>query len=148
MVSEARKKKFCSHSCAAKFNNPQHEWPASPCEKCGGEAPHKRRFCNSCLKEIRQLKGSEIFKRLGINADRKVCSERRMKQIRHEETEANKLRDEGFEVLSPTVVCDRIAIKAGRVFFVEFKSPGQKLRPGQQRIHDLVPEMYVVRVSS
>jgi len=28
---------------------------------------------------------------------------------------------------SPTVVCDRIAAKDGRVFFIEFKKPGQQL---------------------
>lgn len=69
----------------------------------------------------------------------------RKAQLETEEAEADKMREEGYEIYSPTVVCDRIAVKDGRVFFVDFKKLGQKLRPGQQRIHDLVPEMYQIR---
>lgn len=72
-------------------------------------------------------------------------SRRRSNQLAHEEAMAAALRAEGFTVFSPTVVCDRIAVKDGRVFFVEFKRRGKKLRPGQQRIADLVPAQYLVR---
>jgi hypothetical protein len=125
------------------------------CEKCGAEIVRSKnnrkrgwnvpRFCPGCLKEIQGINGKRNLP--AAELDPATCSKRRMKQIQHEESEANKLRDEGFEVLSPTVVCDRIAVKAGRVFFVEFKRPGQKLRPGQKRIQELVPEAYIVRVS-
>lgn len=74
-------------------------------------------------------------------------SRRRKNQIAAEEQQAEELRALGFEVFSPTVVCDRIAVKDGQVFFVEFKKPGQELRPGQKRIAELVPQMYIVRVS-
>ena len=47
-------------------------------------------------------------------------------------------------VFSPTVVCDRIGVKNNIVCFLEFKKLGQKLRPGQALIRDLVPEMYRV----
>jgi len=60
---------------------------------------------------------------------------------------AKQLEAEGYEVFSPTVVCDRVAVKDGQVLFVEFKKAGQELRPGQQRIHDLVPNMYLIRYS-
>jgi len=72
-------------------------------------------------------------------------SKRRKDQIAAEVAEAKRLEAEGYEVYSPTVVCDRIAVRDGKVFFVDFKKPGQKLRAGQQRIHDLVPEMYIIQ---
>lgn len=71
-------------------------------------------------------------------------SKRRLAQIAHEEAEAEKLRSQGYEVFSPTVVCDRIAIKDGKVYFVEFKKEGQALRAGQQRVHDAMPDHYLI----
>jgi len=68
----------------------------------------------------------------------------RKAQIAHEEAEANRLRAKGYEVFSPTVVCDRIAIKDGKVFFVEFKQPGQRLRDAQRRLRDTEPDRYLV----
>lgn len=76
-----------------------------------------------------------------------VASQLRQEQLRHEEAEADRLRAEGFEVFSPTVVCDRIAVKDGKVYFVEFKRPGQYLRPAQQKVSELVPDRYLVRYS-
>ena len=55
------------------------------------------------------------------------------------------LERDGYEVLKPLVVCDRVAIKDGKVYFVEFKRRGQSLRDGQRRVQELVPEMYLVR---
>jgi hypothetical protein len=70
---------------------------------------------------------------------------RRYAQIELEESIANSLRAEGWEVFSPTVVCDRIGIKDGKVFFLEFKPESSRtLRPGQKKIHDCIPEMYRV----
>jgi hypothetical protein len=71
-------------------------------------------------------------------------SQRRLEQLQSEERIAERMRAQGFEVFSPTVVCDRIAIRDGLVFFVEFKRVGQKLRPAQQEVHDLCPEMYLI----
>ncbi|MDO8434247.1 MAG: hypothetical protein Q7S58_17745 [Candidatus Binatus sp.] len=65
-------------------------------------------------------------------------SRRRINQLAAEESQAQEMRARGFEVFSPTVVCDRIAVKDGQVFFVEFKRRGQKLRRAQQTIADLV----------
>jgi hypothetical protein len=76
--------------------------------------------------------------------DSKTGSILRRAQLKHEAEQADKLRADGYEVYSPTAVCDRIAIKDGRVFFVEFKLPGQLLREGQQRVRDSDPERYVI----
>ncbi len=55
------------------------------------------------------------------------------------------LKRDGYEVFKLPVVCDRVAVKDDKVFFVEFKRRGQQLRDGQRRIQELVPEMYLVR---
>jgi hypothetical protein len=88
----------------------------------------------------------EEMQRRGL-LDSATNSKLRLAQIEHEVQMAKALEAEGFEVLSPTVVCDRIAVRDGKVYFVEFKRVGQKLRPGQQKIHDAVPEMYLIRYS-
>ncbi len=77
--------------------------------------------------------------------DSDVQRRRRLLQLDRERAAAAELELEGFEVYSPTVVCDRIGVRDGKVYFVEFKKPGQELRPGQQRIHDLVPDNYLIR---
>jgi hypothetical protein len=74
-------------------------------------------------------------------------SRRRMAQISAEQKMAKALERDGFQVFSPTVVCDRIATKDGKIYFVEFKKAGQDLRPGQQFVHDLSPENYIIRYS-
>jgi hypothetical protein len=65
-------------------------------------------------------------------------------RIAYEHHEVDRLVAAGYDVLWPASVCDRIAIKDGRVLFVEFKKPGQTLRPAQQRVRDTCPEQYVV----
>lgn len=101
---------------------------------------------------------SEASKQAGINnlrnygwkhlQDGAAQSKRRKDQIAAEVAMAKQLEAEGFQVFSPTVVCDRVAVKDGKVYFVEFKKPGQELRPGQQIIHDLVPDGYLIRYDS
>lgn len=71
-------------------------------------------------------------------------SRRRKQQLANEEAVANRLREQGYEVFSPTVVCDRIAVKDGKVYFVEIKRDGQALRPAQQLVSDLAPDRYLV----
>ena len=112
-----------------------------PCETCGKDFKskpcRKRRFCS------KQCVWKSPNHPL-LSKDRKFFSELRQKQLVHEEAEAEKLRQAGYEVFSPTVVCDRVAIKDGKVFFVEFKSTGQNLRAGQQRVHDTSPDNYLI----
>jgi hypothetical protein len=144
MVSEARRKKFCSHSCAAKFYNPDPG--LFFCKTCSKQTERYRQYCDDCLQILRAEQGKEKLQKAGL-IDGPASSKRRLKQLQHEEAEATKLRNVGYEVFSPTVVCDRVAVKDGKVFFVEFKKLGQKLRPGQQRIRDLVPESYIIQYS-
>jgi len=127
-----RQMRFCDKSCAAKANNRLH-----PKRIKQPKPPKKKRTGSS----------REVMLQRGL-IDPILAHDRRMRQLDHEEAEANKLRTQGFEVYSPTVVCDRVAIRNGKVFFVEFKRPGQKLRPGQQAIQNLVPEMYVIQFSN
>jgi hypothetical protein len=72
-------------------------------------------------------------------------SRRRLAQLNNEQKMAADLEMQGFQVFSPTVVCDRVAVKDGKVFFVEFKKRGQALRAGQQIVCNLMPENYLVR---
>jgi hypothetical protein len=73
-------------------------------------------------------------------------SKRRKDQIATETSMAVQMEAEGFKMYPPSVVCDRVAVKDGKVFFVEFKKhSGQRLRPGQQNVRDLAPEMYLIR---
>lgn len=74
----------------------------------------------------------------------KQISERRKHQLFVEETLAENLRKEGYEVFSPTVVCDRIAIKDGKVYFIEFKPLGQDLRDGQEKICRTTKDNYKI----
>ncbi|HEV8290151.1 MAG TPA: hypothetical protein VGQ00_04350 [Candidatus Norongarragalinales archaeon] len=79
------------------------------------------------------------------NFDSAIQRNRRLQQLKTEERLAEELREQGWEVFSPTAVCDRVAIKDGKVFFIEFKKKGQQLRTGQQRVAELNSERYFVK---
>ncbi len=72
------------------------------------------------------------------NSDSATQRARRYKQMEMEENSANRLKAEGWQIFSPTVVCDRIGIKDNEVWFIEFKKPGQKLTENQQKIQDKI----------
>ncbi|MDG6949546.1 MAG: hypothetical protein JRM77_06860 [Nitrososphaerota archaeon] len=91
--------------------------------------------------ELRSIRAKELK---GLPHDSETQRRRRLQQIANEENVANELRRMGWTVFSPLVVCDRIGVKDNTVYFLEFKKPGQKLRPRQALIHDLVPERYRV----
>lgn len=107
----------------------------------------RRRFCVACRKKHLSEVGKAQTAGRPWNLTSKTASILRRQQISLEEQQANQLRQQGWEVFSPTVVCDRIGVKNGKVFFIDFKKRGrEKLRDGQQRIHDLLPEQYLVVV--
>jgi hypothetical protein len=146
-VSAVRKKVFCSHTCSATVSNKnrskrqkQPKETVRSCRACGIEFACKgnAHFCGLvCRKEawVSHFWTSDAAKKMRRN------------QLDGEESVAASLRLEGWEVFSPTVVCDRIGIKDGKVFFLEFKPKGREsLRPGQKRIQECVPEMYEVVV--
>lgn len=103
------------------------------------EAGH--RYARSAANKKQSI---ENLRKAGLLAS-DVCRRQRFAQLEHEEAEAAKLALAGYTVLSPTAVCDRIAVKDGKVFFVEFKFIGQRLRYGQKIVQALVPEAYMVR---
>lgn len=150
---ETRRKRFCNHSCAAKTLNKgkrRHPAPtARPCEQCGIGFIGRRwksRFCSrkcSSINTSARISPKEHLRR-GFG-DSAKASEQRRRQLAWEEGVASELRSDGWEVFSPTVVCDRIGVKDGKVWFLEFKPVGrEKLRPGQKRIQGLMPENYQV----
>jgi hypothetical protein len=78
---------------------------------------------------------------------RKLGRQFRLEQLDVEQAQARIMTKEGWEIFSPTVVCDRVGVKDGKVFFIDFKKQGrEKLRPGQKRIQELLPEMYKIVV--
>ena len=80
-----------------------------------------------------------------MNSNSNVQRRRRYKQMRMEEDASNKLRNSGWKIFSPTVVCDRIGIRNNQVFFIEFKKSGQKLRENQERIKKLVNNYRIIQ---
>ena len=79
-----------------------------------------------------------------MNSNSEVQRKRRYKQMAMEETAAQKLRIAGWKVFSPTVVCDRIGVKDGEVFFIEFKKRGQKLTQNQGEVKELAKDRYII----
>ena len=78
------------------------------------------------------------------NLNSSIQRKRRINQLRTEEFLANRLRRDGWQIFSPTVVCDRIGIKDNKVFFIEFKKNGQKLKEGQNTIKESMPNNYII----
>lgn len=154
-ICAAKKKIFCNRSCAVSFNNRgksrgvKKPVPEKICQMCAKEFRSRRRdrkFCSrSCgAKSSAAALPVEELRRRGF-ADRSLGILNRQKQLAWEENVAQELRVQGWEVFSPTVVCDRIGVLGGKVYFLEFKPKGKtKLRSGQQRIADLVLERYLV----
>ena len=51
---------------------------------------------------------------------------------------------EGDVIFLPQEICDRIAIRNGKVYFIEIKHTGQKLRPKQEQFRNIVKEQYEI----
>jgi len=79
-----------------------------------------------------------------MNSNSEVQRRRRYKQMQMEEEAVIKLKKKGWDVFSPTVVCDKIAIKNNQVFIIEFKKPGQNLTENQEKIKNLVDNYRVI----
>lgn len=52
-ICDTKVKKFCNKICFARHNNFKRKI-AFTCKHCGAELSTKRKFCNSCLKKIKQ----------------------------------------------------------------------------------------------
>lgn len=147
---------FCGQKCFRlhRKENPLIKTPSERkgkvCIECGElflpVRGNTRKTCGQeCLTaRTKRTQSKEELLRRGLT-DPAKCRENRKKQLHTEEGIAEELRGDGWEIFSPTVVCDRIGVKDGKVFFLEFKPiKNQKLRPGQRRIADLVPDMYQI----
>ncbi len=64
-VSEVRRKRFCDHSCAAKYNNRgvrrTKDKDPNRCQGCDGVINGLRIFCDSCLRKIRVKNAGKRF---------------------------------------------------------------------------------------
>ena len=79
-----------------------------------------------------------------MNHDSKVQRRRRYKLMQMEQDTAAKLKKQGWEIYSPTFVCDRVGIKDGKIFLIEFKKPNQKLTKFQDKVRNLFKNYMVV----
>ena len=62
---------------------------------------------------------------------------------------AKAMEEDGWRIIRPMSCCDRIGIKNGKVYFIEFKPAGNtKLRFYQKAVRKLVPDVYCVVVGS
>ncbi len=86
--------------------------------------------------------GTKNLMKTNLNSD--IQRSRRMRQLAKEEELSKSLRKDGWEVFSPTVVCDRIGIKNNKVCFIEFKKKGQDLRENQNKVKKLVNNYLIV----
>ena len=115
------------------------------CPVCGKEVPPKfKKYCSiECNnRNFGKLTPVGFF-------DSEKQSKRRRSQIHDENVMAREMIAEGWEIFSPTVVCDRIGIKDRKVYFIEFKKNlKQKLRPGQLAVQSLSPENFIIRIKS
>ena len=107
------------------------------------------RFCNEstsnrvhsyyCKQNPDGLKNKE-------NNFSKSQSARSKRRINLEKELVCEMEKEGYELLMPWATCDRIAIKDGKVYFVEFKPANDPtLRVGQQKVSDVAGDQYIIR---
>jgi len=54
------------------------------------------------------------------------------------------IRSDYDKIFLPQEICDRIAIKDGKMFFIEVKGPKQQLRPKQKEFKDIAKNRYVI----
>lgn len=161
-ICQIRLKKFCNSSCSGKASNLKRWKDHKPVDCAEGTTTKRRRKkieCKGCGSQFspwsmnskfcsrrcaaKSIPREERVRRGKIKSE--LARVNRYKQLDWEESIAQEMRSDGWEIFSPTVVCDRVGVRDGKVFFIEFKpANNQKLRAGQKRIADIVPEMYIV----
>jgi hypothetical protein len=98
---------------------------------------NQRRKVSESTSALNKARGRDKLAENG----RKGCASR----TASEAAVAAAMAAEGYVVFAPTAVCDRIAVKDGVVYLVEFKKHGQKLRPAQKVVADVLGARYIVR---
>lgn len=127
---EGRKKRF-----APKHSDYVHK-PSCGCVTCD-PARHNTQARKDAARRVLAERTAELKSAIG----RKGATER----MKKEWSASDAMRREGYEVFEPYAVCDRVAVKDGKAYFVEFKYEGQSLRPAQQKVRDAAKEGYIVR---
>jgi hypothetical protein len=150
-VSIVRAMKFCSLSCACYFNSLGRKHSSNSiqkkttklldlvCKKCGEtfQAILSRGYCKD---ECRKQAVKESYDIEKARANRRA-------QMKQEEDVANNLRIQGWEVFYTSNCCDRIGIKDGRPYFLEFKLEGrEELRTGQKRLSEVSGDQFKIIV--
>ena len=151
--SIVRSKRYCNNSCAAsagnrgkkRFFGDPNRIPKSPkllnlsCKECKEpfQAVISRVYCSKECRKIGREKSIDV----------EVFRTNRRRQMKQEEDVANNLRAEGWEILYTSNCCDRIGIKDGKPYFLEFKLEGrEELRTGQKRLSEVAGEQFKVVV--
>ena len=150
-ISICKEMKFCGNACAAISNNrsrAHYKHSTEIRQKLSRVQKEKHpnpefSLCKQCEKQF-PYDGKSIC---SDECRKDFWRAHRRKQIYGEEEVANKLREEGWEILYTSNCCDRIGIKDGKVFFLEFKPFGnESLRTGQQRLSEVAKEQFLVVV--
>lgn len=106
--------------------------------------PEVRKKISEGLKRYASsLSPEERRKRFGVGCYDLEHLRRMGKNSRkHENEVASRLQ--GDFIFKPNEVCDRIVVRNGKIFFVEIKQHGQKLRPKQKLFSDIVKNRYQI----
>lgn len=131
--------KVICHSCHSKdavkhavnvlLSNPEHKKKLSDAAKKKWQNPEYR------LKKIDSLK-----KNLNIS----VLSNAGKNSRIFENKIADGIKNDYDAMFLPQEVCDRIAFKDGKIYFIEIKHKGEKLKPKQLQFSQLVDSYKVV----
>lgn len=159
ILNNKRYNKYCNRECYLTNKPVKHDWVVLQQDYDSGltlrelnkkygisvttlkKAAKQGKFKIRSVSEAIKLDIKQHGSRFG---DSKDLSRYRKYQLEVEESLSNDLRLEGYEIFSPTVVCDRIAIKDGQLYFIDFKPNGQSLRYAQQLVSDTTKDSYKV----
>ena len=106
-------------------------------------------------KEVREKRTEKLKERWKDPKERKIMlegGEKGRKNMNHSDAGKksryyeNKIAKNivADKIYLPNEVCDRIVIRDGKVFFIEIKRKGQKLRPKQKEFKEIVKKKYEI----
>lgn len=97
--------------------------------------------------EQRVLWGKEGGKKnikLMVQRNPNFCSDAGKRSRFYENKFIESIKNDFDLLFFPTEVCDRIAIKDGKIYFIEVKRKREKLRKKQQQFKDFAKENYLI----
>jgi hypothetical protein len=109
----------------------------------------KKRRPDPALGMVCQMCGKEL-KKLGKYCSRKChCTANNIAIKEWEHNVSLQMERNGWKIFRPASCCDRLGMKDGQLFFLEFKPQGRThLREYQKLVRDAVPHMYRVIVGT